>query len=57
MKTRGCPVDAACAPLKGWETFLDHIYREHTEGSEEERRAAVQAHLERGPADQGGPTT
>lgn len=49
-RLRQCPVDAACAPLRGWEAFLAHIHDEHTEGPEAERQATVQRLLERGPA-------
>lgn len=46
-RTRQCPVDAACAPVRGWEAFLDHIYQQHTAGEEQARWDAVQSHLGR----------
>lgn len=47
-RTRQCPVDAACAPVRGWEAFLDHIYEQHTEGARDDRMEQVQRLLERG---------
>lgn len=48
FQVRQCPVNLACAALRGWEAFLAHIHEVHTSGTEAERRAAVQAILERG---------
>lgn len=51
VKARRCPVDPGCGEITGWSSFLEHVYERHTSGTEAERQAQVQKHLERGPVE------